>query len=133
MVKELLIRELADKITDKRFLWCTILCMITLLITESVLLNDYKTERNDYNLRLLTQKEFIDKYAHENRLSEMIEVQRPPAKLRLFATGISNDVEVNTFNNNSYNVLFPPIDFVFIITIIYSLIAILFSHTRAPA
>jgi ABC-type transport system involved in multi-copper enzyme maturation permease subunit len=128
MFKELLIRELADKITDKRFLWCTILCMLTLLITESVLLNDYKTERNDYNLRLLTQKEFIDKYAHENRLGEMIEVQRPPAKLRLFATGISSDVEVNTFNNNSYNVLFPPIDFVFIITVIYSLIAILFSH-----
>lgn len=128
MFKELLIRELADKITDKRFLWCTVLCMLTLLITESVLLNDYKTERNDYNLRLLTQKEFIDKYAHENRIGDMLDIQRPPAKLRLFSTGISSDMEVNTFTNNSFNVLFPPIDFVFIITVIYSLIAILFSH-----
>jgi ABC-type transport system involved in multi-copper enzyme maturation permease subunit len=58
----------------------------------------------------------------------MIDIQRPPAKLRLFSTGISNDIEVNTFSSNSYNVLFPPIDFVFIITVIYSLIAILFSH-----
>jgi len=128
MFKELLIKELADKITDKRFLWCTILCMITLLITESVLLNDYKTERNDYNLRVLTQKEFIDEYAHENRLNDMTDIQRPPARLRIFAAGISSDVEVNTFTDNSINVLFPPIDFVFIITIIYSLIAILFSH-----
>ncbi len=118
MFKELLIKELADKITDKRFLWCTILCMLTMLITESVLLNDYKTERNDYNLRLLTQKEFIDKYAHENRLGGMTDIQRPPAKLRIFATGISSDAEVNTFTNNSFNVLFPPIDFVFIVTII---------------
>jgi ABC-type transport system involved in multi-copper enzyme maturation permease subunit len=128
MFKELLIKELADKIFDKRFLWFTILCMFTLLITESVLLNDYKTERNDYNLRLLTQKEFIDKYAHENRIGDMLDIQRPPAKLRLFAAGISSDMEVNTFTNNSFNVLFPPIDFVLIITVIYSLIAILFSH-----
>jgi ABC-type transport system involved in multi-copper enzyme maturation permease subunit len=128
MFKELLIKELADKITDKRFLWCTILCTLTLLITESVLLNDYKTERNDYNLRLLTQKEFIDKYAHENRLGDMVDIQRPPAKLSLFAKGISNDIDVNTFTNNSFNVLFPPIDFAFIIAAIYSLIAILFSH-----
>jgi len=58
----------------------------------------------------------------------MIPRQKPPERFRPLIIGISGDENVESFDDNPLPILFPPFDFLFIVTIIMSLLAILFSY-----
>jgi len=58
----------------------------------------------------------------------MIPRQKPPERFRPLIIGISGDENVESFDDNPLPILFPPFDFLFIVTIIMSMLAILFSY-----
>jgi ABC-type transport system involved in multi-copper enzyme maturation permease subunit len=93
-----------------------------------VLTHDYQQEMADYNLRVNLQDEFLSKYAHRNRMDGMITSQKPPEQFRPLIIGIPREANLGSFDDNPLPVLFPPLDFLFIVTIVMSLLAVLFSY-----
>jgi len=93
-----------------------------------ILAHDYQKELADYNLRVNLQDEFLRNYAYQDALFRLIRQQKPPERFRTLIIGISGDENVESFDDNPLPILFPPFDFLFIVTIIMSLLAILFSY-----
>lgn len=106
-----------------------ILCLIITVACIIILTHDYRQELADYNHRVNLHEEFLGKSA-TTRISiyQMTPKQKPPERFRPLIIGISDDESLNSFDENPLPILFPSLDFLFIVTIIMSLLAILFSY-----
>jgi ABC-type transport system involved in multi-copper enzyme maturation permease subunit len=98
-----------------------------------ILAHDYQQELADYNLRVNLQDEFLDDYAHTNRIGGIIAVQKPPERFRPLIIGLPKEANLGSFDDNPLPLLFPHLDFLFIVTIIMSLLAVLFSYDAVTA
>jgi len=128
MLKTIITREFFNNILNLRFMIGLVLCVIITIACIMILVHDYRQELADYNLRVNLQDEFLDNYATFGRLFWLIPRQKPPERFRPLIIGISGDENVESFDNNPLPILFPPLDFLFIVTIIMSLLALLFSY-----
>ena len=128
MISTIIKREFLNNIFNLRFSVSLLLCVILTVTCVVILTHQYQQEMGDYTLRVSLQDEFLNNYAHTNRMSGMITPQKPPELFRPLITGIPRDADLGSFDDNPLPVLFPQIDFLFIITIIMSLMAILFSY-----
>ena len=128
MLKTIIAREFLDNILNLRFMIGLVLCLIITVACIIILSHDYQMEMRDYNDRVNLQDEFLDNYAHRGRIFRMVPHQKPPERFRPLIIGISGDENVESFDDNPLPILFPPFDFLFIVTIIMSLLAILFSY-----
>jgi len=128
MLKTIITREFLNNILNLRFMIGLVLCIIVTVACIMILAHDYQKELADYNLRVNLQDEFLRNYAYRDGLFRLIPRQKPPERFRPLIIGISGDENVESFDDNSLPILFPPFDFLFIVTIIMSLLAILFSY-----
>ncbi len=128
MLKTIITKEFFDNILNLRFIVGFVLCLIITLSCVIILSNDYQKEMKDYQARIALQDEFLNNYAHTNRINAMIVPQKPPEQFRPLIIGIPSDADLGSFDDNPLPVLFPPLDLIFIVTIIMSLMAILFSY-----
>jgi ABC-type transport system involved in multi-copper enzyme maturation permease subunit len=128
MLKTIIAREFLNNILNLRFMIGLVLCIIITVACIIILSHDYQQEMEDYYLRVNLQDEFLSNYAHRSTLFRMIPQQKPPERFRPLIIGISGDENVESFDDNPLPILFPPFDFLFIVTIIMSLLAILFSY-----
>ncbi|MBW7991025.1 MAG: ABC transporter permease subunit [Planctomycetes bacterium] len=130
MLKTIIAREFLNNILNLRFMIGLVLCLIVTVACIMILAHDYQQEMADYNIRVNLQDEILDNYANANRhrLLGMLRPQKPPERFRLLIIGIPGDENLGFFDDNPLPILFPPLDFLFIVTIIMSLLAILFSH-----
>ena len=117
MVKAIIYREFTDNIYNLRFSIGLILGMIITTSCVMILSNDYQLELKDYNLRIAQQDEFVNNYAHTNRLGGMVIPQKPPELFRPLVTGIPKDADLGSFDDNPLSILFPPLDLLLIVTI----------------
>jgi len=128
MLKTIITRELLNNIFNLRFVVGLVLCVIITVACIIILSNDYRQKMEDYYLRVNLQDETLSNYATRSRLFRMYPSQKPPDRFRPLIIGISGDENVESFDDNPLPILFPPFDFLFIVTIIMSLLAILFSY-----
>ncbi len=128
MLKSIIIKEFVDNILNLRFTIGFILCLVITFSCVLILSLDYQREMKDYQARVALQDKFLDNYAHTNRINPMIVAQKPPEQFRPLVIGIPRDADLGSFDDNPLPVLFPPLDLIFIVTIIMSLLAILFSY-----
>ncbi len=128
MLKTIITREFLNNILNLRFMIGLVLCIIVTFVCIIILAHDYQKELADYNLRVNLQDEFLRNYAYRDGLFRLIPRQKPPERFRPLIIGISGDENVESFDDNPLPILFPPFDFLFIVTIIMSLLAILFSY-----
>ncbi len=128
MLTTIITKEFFDNILNLRFIIGLILCLIITLSCVIILSNDYQKEMKDYQARIALQDEFLDNYAHTNRIGGMIVPQKPPEQFRPLVIGIPSDADLGSFDDNPLPVLFPPLDLIFIVTVLMSLLAILFSY-----
>jgi len=128
MIKSIITKEFFNNILNLRFIVGFILCLIVTISCVIILSHDYQKELKDHSLRVSLQDEFLDNYAHTNRIGGMIIPQKPPEQFRPLIIGIPRDADLGSFDDNPLPVLFPPLDLIFIVTIIMSLMAILFSY-----
>ena len=133
MLKAIISREFLNNILNLRFIVGLVLCVIITTACVMILTHDYQQETKDYNLRVNLQDEFLSKYAHRNRMGGMIRLQKPPERFRPLIIGTSKEANLGSFDDNPLPILFPPLDFLFIVTIIMSLLAILFSYDAVTA
>jgi len=127
-MRTIITRELMNNLFNLRFIVGILLCVIITVTCVVVLTHQYRQEMDDYSLRISLQDDFLNNYAHTNRMGGMITPQKPPEKFHPLITGIPRDAELGSFDDNPLSVLFPHIDFLFIMTIIMSLLALLFSY-----
>ncbi|MHC4755523.1 MAG: ABC transporter permease [Planctomycetota bacterium] len=128
MLKTIIAREFLNNILNLRFMIGLVFCLIITVVCIVILSHDYRQELADYNRRVNLQDEFMDNYATRGRMFRMIPHQKPPERFRPLIIGISGDENVESFDDNPLPILFPRLDFLFIVTIIMSLLAILFSY-----
>jgi len=84
----------------------------------------------DYSATMNLRDEILDTHAHANdpQLEELLHPQKPPERFRLLIISIPGNEASGCFDYNPLPVLFPPPDFLFIVTIVMSLLALLFSY-----
>ena len=130
MLKTIIAKEFLNNILNLRFMIGLVLCIIVTVACIMILAHDYRQEMKDYNTRMNLQDEILDNYAKadRHRLIGMIRPQKPPERFRPLIIGIPGNEDLGFFDYNPLPVLFPPLDFLFIVTIIMSLLAMLFSH-----
>ncbi len=128
MLKTIITREFLNNILNLRFMIGLVLCIIVTITCIMILAHDYKKEMANYNLRVNSQDEFLDNYATHAWLFWMIRQQKPPERFRPLIIGIPGKQNSEFLDYNPLPILFPPLDFLFIVTTIMSLLAILFSY-----
>jgi ABC-type transport system involved in multi-copper enzyme maturation permease subunit len=127
MLKIIITREFLDNILNLRFMIGLVLCVIITVVCIIILSHDYRQQLADYNLRVNLQEEALNKYYTPNY--GMLNItQKPPERFRPLIIGISGKENFRSFDDDPLPILFPPLDFLFIVTIIMSLLAILFSY-----
>jgi ABC-type transport system involved in multi-copper enzyme maturation permease subunit len=127
MLKTIIAREFLNNILNLRFMIGLVLCIIVTIACIMILAHDYKKELDDYNLRANLQDEFLNNYYSIN-YARLLRPQKPPERFRPLIIGIPGKENAESFDDNPLPILFPPLDFLFIVTIIMSLLAILFSY-----
>ena len=128
MLKSIIQKEILDHLYSLRFIVGLILSISVTVTCVVILTHDYEQELADFNERIVMQDDFLNNYAHTNRLGPMLREQEPPEIFRPFIIGVQKDADLGSFDDNPLPVLFPPLDLVFIVTIILSLTALLFSY-----
>ncbi len=137
MLRTIIAREFLDNILSLRFIIGLILCIIITIACIAILTHDYQQKMTDYNLRINAEDDLIRNYAASfvnlaghtyASLHKIIHPQKPPERFRTLIIGIPGKEELESIDDNPLPVIFPPFDFLFIVTIIMSLLAMLFSH-----
>jgi ABC-type transport system involved in multi-copper enzyme maturation permease subunit len=137
MLKTIITREFLNNILNLRFIIGLVLCIIVTITCIVILTHDYQQKMTDYNLRINAEDDFISNYGTSfvnlrgssyASLHRIIHPQKPPERFRTLIIGIPGKEELESIDDNPLPVIFPPFDFLFIVTIIMSLLAILFSY-----
>lgn len=128
MLTHLVKKEILDNLLNQRFIWACVVSVVLVVSSLVVLTGFYEDEARDYRSRVTTQNNFIDDFGHLNRINWMGKALREPSRYLPFAIGIEREALQENFVSNPVPVLFSRLDFVAVVTIIMSLIAILFSY-----
>ncbi|MHC4323175.1 MAG: ABC transporter permease subunit [Planctomycetota bacterium] len=130
MLRTIIAKEFLNNILNLRFMIGLVLCLIVTVACIMILAHDYRQQMKDYNARVNIQDEILDNYAVAKtyRITRMLRPQKSPERFRPLIIGISGNEGSGFFDYNPLPILFPPFDFLFIVTIIMSLLAMLFSY-----
>jgi ABC-type transport system involved in multi-copper enzyme maturation permease subunit len=121
-------KELTESLLSARFLIASLIATLLIVTATMVLSRRYEEQLNDYQNRVRQQEQFIDQYGHYNRLGWMSRQMRPPSYFQVLVLGIDREAQQENFISNPVAALLSRLDFVTIVTIIFSLMAILFSY-----
>ena len=102
--------------------------MVLIVSSIAVLAANYQSELKDYQNRTRTQEDFIDHYGHANRAGWMGREMMPPSSFHVLVLGIDREANETNFVSNPVAALLTRLDLVTIVTIIMSLMALLFSY-----
>lgn len=128
MLKNIIQKEILNNIFSSRFLVTFLLLVIIVLATSVILTNDYVRKQDEFSMRQTERENYLRDYAHFNRIQNIINPAQPPLPFYSLIRGISLEVNIEEFDNDPLPVMFPLIDLTFIVTILLSLIALLFSY-----
>ncbi len=128
MIRTIIFKEIFHNVYNLRFTVGLLLSVILTLLCVGILTSQYEKEMDDYSTRVSLQDDFLNNYAHTNRMGGMIDPQKPPEPFRPFIIGLPRDADLGSFDDNPLPALFPHIDLVFIVTVVMSLLALLFSY-----
>ncbi len=128
MLKNIIQKEILNNIFSSRFLVTFLLLVIIVFATSVILTNDYVRKQDEFSIRQTERENYLRDYAHFNRIQNIINPTQPPLAFYSLIRGISLEVNIEEFDNDPMPVMFPLIDLTFIVTILLSLIALLFSY-----
>ena len=128
MIQSIIEKELQDNLLNMRFVVASAIAMLLIVVTVLTLEHTYRTGRADYQDRQSVQEDFIQHYGHLNRVGWMARPLQPPGRYSFLVTGIDREAQQENFLSNPMPVLFSQTDLIMIVTIIMSLMAILFSY-----
>lgn len=127
MLWNIISKEFFDNLLKLRFVIGLVVSVILTVACVMIQANDYSQRVRDYHVNVKMQDDFIDESGPENFFFISMILNVKPEVLSPIAIGLPLDTS-DSFDENFLPRLFPPIDLVFIVTIIMSLLAILFSY-----
>jgi len=127
-LQAIIAREFLNNLLNLRFMIGLVLCLVVTIACIIILSHDYRQELADYSLRGNLQEEFLGKYALAGWVPQMIPAQKPPERFRPLIIGLPTSESQDSFYDDPLPILFPRLDFLFIVTIVMSLLALLFSY-----
>jgi ABC-type transport system involved in multi-copper enzyme maturation permease subunit len=128
MFKAIVRKEILGNILSFRFVVTLALLLVVVPVTTFVLTSDYLKKVSDASLRRSETETYLRSYGHFNRISNILQAQMPPLPSEVLVRGLSADVNLSEFDDDPLPVMFPLVDLVFVVTILMSLIALIFAY-----
>jgi len=128
MGNALILKEIRNHLLSFRFLAVFILLLVIVPATVMILTNDTVRKQDEFSRRRADIENYLGQYAHFNRLGGIIAPSPQPLPLQALVLGLSAVPQLDTFDNDPLPVLFPLIDLTFILGILMSLAALIFSY-----
>jgi ABC-type transport system involved in multi-copper enzyme maturation permease subunit len=121
-------KEIRGHFLSFRFQAVFVLLLVLLPAAVLVLSSDAARRQAEFSERRAAVERYLDSYAHFNRLQGVIAPARPPLPIQALVRGLSDDVQLESFDNDPLPVLFPFLDLTFIVAVLMSLAALILSY-----
>ncbi len=121
-------KEIRENLLNQRFLAASALSILLIVVMVLTLSASYRADVADYRSRQDSQENFIRNFGHLNRVGWMARPLRGPAPYSFLVLGIEREAAQENFLSSPMPVLFSRLDLVTIVTLVMSLMAILFSY-----
>lgn len=128
MFRVMLDKEIRNHLLSFRFLAVFVLLVVIVPATVMILSTDAVRKQDDLSRRRAEIQTYLRSYAHFNRLYGVIAPVQPPIPMLALVRGLTDDVDLDVFDNDPLPVMFPLIDLTFIVTILLSLAALVFAY-----
>jgi len=143
MLRDIIKKEILDNITSPKFVFTFLLCTILILLSVYTGVSNYRAEKKEYTASLALNKKNMEAQPNIQSLMGIgIKVSKPPQVLGTVVTGIEEAVgrvaPVNVaydpnlveskYSSNPVFAVFGALDLMFIVKIVLSLFAILFTY-----
>ncbi len=143
MLRDIIKKEILDNITSPKFVFTFLLCTILILLSVYTGVANYRAEKKEYTASLALNKKNMEAQPNIQSLMGIgIKVSKPPQVLGTVVTGIEEAVgrvaPVNVaydpnlveskYSSNPVFAVFGELDLMFIVKIVLSLFAILFTY-----
>ena len=128
MFKAIVGKEILGNILSFRFVVTLALLLVVVPVTTFVLTSDYLKKVSDASLRQAETETYLRSYAHFNRIQNVLRTAMPPLASEALVRGLTADVNLSEFDDDPLPVMFPLVDLVFVVTILMSLVALIFAY-----
>jgi ABC-type transport system involved in multi-copper enzyme maturation permease subunit len=128
MIATVVKKEVLGHILSFRFIVTLVLLLVVVPVATFVLTNDYLKRIDDASLRQAEIETYLRSYAHFNRIGNILQATPAPIPFHALVRGLATDINLGEFDNDPLPVMFPLVDLVFIVTILMSLVALIFAY-----
>jgi len=143
MLKDLIKKEILETITSAKFVFTFLLCAILILLSVFTGISNYRSDQKEYSAAVALNKKNLESQQNYQALAGLgTKINRPPQVLGALASGVDEAVgRVATVNvaydpnlvdskyeSNPIFSVFGTLDLTFIVKIVLSLFAILFTY-----
>lgn len=128
MFKAIVGKEILGNILSFRFVVTLALLLVVVPVTTFVLTGDYLRKVSDASLRRAETEAYLRSYGHFNRVGAILQAEVPPLASEVLVRGLTADVNLSEFDDDPLPVMFPLVDLVFVVTILMSLVALIFAY-----
>ena len=140
MISLLIQKELRAIILSPKFVATFVVCALLLLLSVSIGIVEYKQSLKQYDMAVSLSNQRMERQSSWNNLSEQI--YREPNPMGIFVSGVNYDIgrwtdvssnssvnlEHSSYSDDPIFAVFRMVDFAFIVQIVLSLFAILFTY-----
>jgi len=143
MLKDIIKKEILETITSTKFVFTFLLCAILILLSVFTGISNYRSDQKEYSAAVALNKKNLESQQNYQALAGLgTKINRPPQVLGALASGVDEAVgRVATVNvaydpnlvdskyeSNPIFSVFGTLDLTFIVKIVLSLFAILFTY-----
>lgn len=128
MGQALVLKEIRNHLLSFRFLAVFALLLAIVPATVLILTNDTVRRQDEYSRRQADVESYLAHYAHFNRIGNIIAPSQPPLPMQALILGLSVRPALELFDNDPLPVMFPLIDLTFVLGILMSLAALIFTY-----
>jgi len=128
MLSALIKKEIRANLVSFRFVAVAAMVLIVVPVAILILANDAVKKGAEFSMRRNETENYLKSYAHFNRLQNVVQPVQPPLASYAVARGISSDVNIEEFDDDPLPVMFPLLDLTFVVAILLSLAALIFSY-----
>jgi len=120
-------KEIRDSLLTLRFLAGTALAVLLVAASVWALADDYGRRVAGHSRTLALNEAHMAEYGHLNRTGSAQVVGVAPRPMSTWVRGLSQGTHLDQFDNDPLPVLFPLVDMVAIVTVVFSLLALVFT------
>ncbi|OGG03722.1 MAG: hypothetical protein A3F83_00830 [Candidatus Glassbacteria bacterium RIFCSPLOWO2_12_FULL_58_11] len=143
MLKDIIRKELLDTISSLKFVFTFLLCTVMILLSIYIGINNYRSDLKEYQASVALNRSNLESQPSYQALAGLgVKISKPPQVLSTLVTGIQNAVGRVASVKESYDPelvdskystspifsVFGDLDLEFIVRIVLSLLAILFTY-----